>query len=220
MKTINLVSYNLTKLTIDNEIYSIFDGVANFGGKINLNCCSIDLDTDLAYEKLLSEAVERVVVYNLRDLNIFSTTTGFSAHSNKINSIENSCYELKERFYNYKIRNDPRYQPVIIINNINSKTFIYQFEKELFHAITQFEYRGVSGWGASVSPIIDLAYKKSRLEAIMMSNSYEVCNRRGNAISCLASTYNILDENYEIIDHGRWTIMGRERYVTQAIIKE
>ncbi len=38
--------------------------------------------------------------------------------------------------------------------------------------------------------------------------------------SCLASTYNILDENYEIIDHGRWTIMGRERYVTQAIIKE
>ena len=61
MKKINLVSYNLTKLTIDNEIYSIFDGVANFGGKINLNCSSIDLDTDLAYEKLLSEAVERVV---------------------------------------------------------------------------------------------------------------------------------------------------------------
>jgi hypothetical protein len=50
MKKINLVSYNLTKLTIDNEIYSIFDGVANFGGKINLNCCSIDLDTDLAYD--------------------------------------------------------------------------------------------------------------------------------------------------------------------------
>lgn len=55
MKKINLVSYNLTKLTIDNEIYSIFDGVANFGGKINLNCCSIDLDTDLAYEKRQSK---------------------------------------------------------------------------------------------------------------------------------------------------------------------
>jgi hypothetical protein len=219
MKKINLASYSLTKLTIDNETYSIFDGVANFGGKVNLNCCSIDLDTDLAYEKLLSEAVERVVFYNVQDLNIFSTSTGFSAHLNKTDSIENSYYELKERFYNCKIRNDPRCQPIITINNINSRTFIYQFEKELFHAISQFEYRGVSGWGASVSHIIDSAYKKSRLEAIMMSNSYEVCNRRGNAVSCLASTHNILNENYEIIDHGRWDIMGRVRYVTQAIIK-